>query len=88
MPTSALSSLWNCSDGTELRLADVQARTVVKKGELVTILVEHGALRLTAQGKVSEDGALGAPVRVSNSRSGKMLDAVVAGPGLVKIEVQ
>jgi hypothetical protein len=27
-------------------------------------------------------------VRVSNTRSGKTLDAVVVGPGLVKIEVQ
>ena len=74
--------------GEPVRLADIRAHAVVKKSELVTILVENGALRLTAQGKVSEDGALGAPVRVSNTRSGKTLDAVVVGPGLVKIEVQ
>jgi flagella basal body P-ring formation protein FlgA len=72
--------------GQPVRLADIREPLVIRKGELVTIIVETGTMRLTAQGRANDDGAQGQAIRVANTRSGKTLDAVVAGPGTVKIE--
>jgi flagellar basal body P-ring formation protein FlgA len=71
--------------GQPVRLADIHPPVVVRKGELVTIVIETAAMRLTAQGRANDDGAQGQAIRVSNTRSGKVLDAVVAGPGTVTI---
>jgi flagella basal body P-ring formation protein FlgA len=74
--------------GQPVRAADVQLPVVVRKGELVTVIVETKSMRLTAQGRATEDGAQGQAIRIANTRSGKVLDATVAGPGIVKIEPQ
>jgi flagella basal body P-ring formation protein FlgA len=68
-----------------VRVADIQAPVTVRKGELVTIVLETPSMRLTAQGKAAEDGAQGAPIRVSNTKSGRVIEAVVTGPGIVAI---
>lgn len=68
-----------------VRQADVALPIVVRKGELVSIVLETGALRLTAQGKATEDGAQGATIRVANTKSGRVLDAVVVGAGTVAV---
>jgi flagella basal body P-ring formation protein FlgA len=72
--------------GQPVRAADVQLPVVIQKGELVTVVVETGSMRLTAQARASEDGAQGQAIRITNTRSGKVLDATVAGPGIVRIE--
>lgn len=72
--------------GQPVRVVDVRPPIVIHKGELVTIVVESKDMRLTAQGRANEDGAQGQGIRVANTRSGKVLDATVAGPGTVKIE--
>jgi len=68
-----------------VRVADIQTPIAVHKGELVTIVLETPSMRLTAQGKAVEDGAQGAPIRVSNTKSGRVIEAVVSGPGIVAI---
>jgi flagella basal body P-ring formation protein FlgA len=68
-----------------VRVADIQAPVTVRKGELVTIVLETRSMRLTAQGKAAEDGAQGAPIRVSNTKSGRVIEAVVSGPGVVTV---
>jgi flagella basal body P-ring formation protein FlgA len=68
-----------------LRQGEVQAPVVVHKGELVTLLLETPVLRLTAQGKALEDGAMGASVRVANAKSSRVVDAVVAGSGVAHV---
>lgn len=72
--------------GQPVRIADVQLPVVVRKGDLVTIVIESKFMRLTVQGRANEDGAEGQTIRVANTRSGKVLDATVAGPGIAKIE--
>jgi flagella basal body P-ring formation protein FlgA len=68
-----------------VRRNDVEIPLVVHRGDLVTIVLETPALRLTAQGKAAEDGGLGAPIRVANTTSGRVLEAVVTAPGLVSL---
>jgi flagella basal body P-ring formation protein FlgA len=68
-----------------VRDADVHAPVVVHKGDLVTILLETPTLRLTAQGKALEDGGLGAAIRIANTKSDRVIEAMVTGPNLVAV---
>lgn len=73
--------------GDPVRPSDLQTPVVIRKGELVTIVLQDAALFLTVQGKALEDGAQGQAIHVSNTRSGKLLDATVTGPGMVALSV-
>jgi flagella basal body P-ring formation protein FlgA len=69
--------------GEPIRPSDVQTPIVIRRGELVTVVFQTATLLLTAQAKALEDGTQGQAIRVSNTRSGKTLDATVNGPGTV-----
>jgi flagellar basal body P-ring formation protein FlgA len=68
-----------------LRAAELQVPIVVRRGELVALTLETPGLVLTAQGKAAEDGGLGATIRVANTKSGRVVEAVVTGPGAAAI---
>jgi flagellar basal body P-ring formation protein FlgA len=68
-----------------LRAGDVQPPIVVRRGDLVTIVLETATLRLTAQGKALEDGGAAATIRVANTKSDRVIDAAVIGPNLVAV---
>ncbi|HUH84448.1 MAG TPA: flagellar basal body P-ring formation chaperone FlgA [Stellaceae bacterium] len=68
-----------------LHSADVQVPIVVHKGDLVTIVLETRAMRLTTQGKALDDGGLGAAIRVANTKSGRVIDAAVVAGNLVTV---
>ena len=70
-----------------VRLGDVQRPVLVHRGDLVTLVLETATLRLTAQGKALEDGAINALVRVENTKSNRVIDAAVTGPGLVAVSM-
>ena len=71
--------------GEPVRLADVQLPILVHKGDLVTIVLDTGSLQLTAQGKALDDGAKDMLVRVENTKSSRIVDATVSGPGTVAV---
>jgi flagellar basal body P-ring formation protein FlgA len=68
-----------------LRAGDIQVPIVVHKGDLVTVFLETPLMRLSAQGKALEDGAMGAAIRIANTKSNRVIDAVVTGPNLAAI---
>lgn len=68
-----------------LRGNDVQVPVIVHKGDLVTIVLETPAMRLTAQGKALEDGGLGVAIRIANTKSDRVIDATVTGANLVAV---
>jgi flagella basal body P-ring formation protein FlgA len=70
-----------------IRLGDVQTPIVVHKGDLVSIVLETAALRLTAQGKALEDAAQGAAIRVANTKSNRVIDATVVSSNTVTVAV-
>jgi flagella basal body P-ring formation protein FlgA len=59
---------------------------LVARNSTVTIVLQTGYLRLTAQGKAIEDGAKGDTIRVTNLQSKKTIEAVVAGPDFVTVQ--
>jgi flagellar basal body P-ring formation protein FlgA len=68
-----------------LRAGDLHVPLVVKRGEIVTLVLETPSLQLTAQGKAIEDGGQGATIRVANVKSGRVIEAVVTGPNTAVI---
>jgi flagella basal body P-ring formation protein FlgA len=73
--------------GEAVRLDDVLVPLLVHKGELVTIVLTTPSMQLTAQGKALDDGAAGALVRIANTKSNRIIDAAVAGAGIVAVTV-
>lgn len=71
--------------GEPVRQSDVEVPLVVHRGTLVTILLETPSLRLSAEGKALDDGGMGSVIRVANTKSSRVIDAVVAGPGTVTV---
>lgn len=64
---------------------DVREPVVVAKGQAVTILLKTQVMTLTASGKALSDGAQGELVRIVNTSSNRVIEAVVAGPNLVAV---
>ncbi|MEB2285794.1 MAG: flagellar basal body P-ring formation chaperone FlgA [Myxococcales bacterium] len=59
---------------------------VVKKGDLVTMVVETGAMKITATGEALEPGAVGAGIKVMNRASKQTVAGRVSEHGVVRIE--
>lgn len=71
--------------GEPVRASEIEVPLVIHRGTLVNIVLETPSLRLSAEGKAMDDGGMGAVIRVSNTKSSRVIDAVVAGPGTVTV---
>jgi len=60
---------------------------IVERGDMVTILAENGALRVTVPGKVLEKGYKGKLVKVQNAMSKKVIYAKVVNNLTVKVDL-
>jgi flagella basal body P-ring formation protein FlgA len=69
--------------GTPIRSQDVRAPVLVPKNSLVTIVLRRAGMELTVQGKALDEGSRGDTVRVMNTKSQRLLEAQVDGPGIV-----
>ena len=70
-----------------VRTADIERPILVERGSLVTVSLQYGPMALTAQGKALESGAMGDTVRIVNSRSKKVFEGEVSGPGRATVQV-
>ena len=71
-------------EGTPLRLNFLEMPPLVKRGDLVTIVAESEALKITTQGIVTENGCKGEMVKVINANSRKELLQRYGMPGPLK----
>jgi len=71
--------------GEPLRLADMQPPLVIKKGDLVEVAFNSGALTLTARGRAMQSGAVGDTIDIVNPRSNRTLQGVVEGPNRIRM---
>jgi flagellar basal body P-ring formation protein FlgA len=71
--------------GEPVHGGDIGVPLMVHRGSLVTIVLETPTLRLSAEGKAMDDGGMGAVIRVANTKSNRVIDAVVAGPNMVAV---
>ncbi len=68
-----------------VRLRDLEPPILIVKGSPVTMVYRTDAMILTMIGKAIDNGATGATVRVLNTQSNAVIQAVVAGPDLVTV---
>ncbi len=71
--------------GSTVAETDLRPPFAIRKGDLVTMIVEAGGLAVTAQGRALDDGAMNDVVRVMNVGSKRVVDARVAGSQTVRV---
>lgn len=62
-------------------------QTLVRRGELVTLLGRSGPMEVRVQGKALSDGTAGQAVQVQNTSSGRVVGGVVKASGLVEVQL-
>lgn len=75
------------SAGRALRRIEFTAPIAVRKGGYVTVMLRHGALLLTTQGRAMEQGAEGDVVRLQNLDSNQTLVGEIVAPGVVEVHI-
>ena len=71
--------------GQILRQSDVAVSPVIRKNDLIRLVVKTGQMTLSVQGKALQDAALGQTVRVVNVNSNRQLTGKVIDAGTVAI---
>ncbi len=64
---------------------NIAAPLAVRRGEHVTLHLQHGHLTLTARGRSLENGAEGEIIRVMNTSSNRVIEGVVVGAQSVRV---
>lgn len=72
--------------GQPVHISDVNPPVLVKKGQLVTIILSTPNMMLTARGRALQNGAVGDTIRVSNIQSSLVVEATVTATGEVLVE--
>ncbi|HZT89970.1 MAG TPA: flagellar basal body P-ring formation chaperone FlgA [Stellaceae bacterium] len=72
-------------EGQPVSAAELEAPLVIHRGELVTMVLETPLMRVSAQGQAMEDAARGAAIRVTNTKSHRVVEATATGPGTVSV---
>ena len=72
-------------DHAPIRAGDVRFPVMVGKGSLVTMVLRTPLMTLTAKGKALEDGSDGETIRIVNSHSNTVVEAVVIGINTVTV---
>jgi len=67
--------------------SDIQPPMLVKKGDLVTVALQNGALGLTLQGRAMQNGSEGDIVRIVNTGSNRTIEGIVTGAQTVALRL-
>jgi flagellar basal body P-ring formation protein FlgA len=71
---------------TEISHNMIKEVTAVKRGKMVQVILDNGAINITTMGLSEEDGAEGSFVKVRNISSNKIIYARVVGESRVKVD--
>src|SRR5262245_2905911 len=71
--------------GQILRQSDVAVSPVIRKNDLIRLVVKTGQMTLSVQGKAMQDAAIGQSIRVMNVNSNRQLTGTVIDAGTVAI---
>ena len=67
--------------GQPIRYSDVRPLAAVRKGEMVTLTVKRGAVTVSIDMEATAQGFIGDKVKLRNTESGMLVDAIITGPG-------
>lgn len=72
--------------GSIIRSTDIEIRKIIKKDQLVTLVLQKPGLSLKTQGKAVTSASLNETITVMNIQSKRVIHGVVKGPGLVMVQ--
>lgn len=75
----------NLQPNQRLTLGDVALPAAVHRGDVVTVVLTRGRVKVTARAIANHDAPLGGRVTLTNAQSRATLTGVVQGPGLVVV---
>ncbi len=75
------------SDGQLLRPNMLRAANLIHRGDQVTLAVSGSALAIRMSGEALADAALGQRIQARNRSSGRVVEGIVRGAGLVEISI-
>ena len=67
--------------------ADLQRPLAVIRGALVTLVLNHQGMALTAQGRAIDQGSMGDTIRVTNTHSNMTVEGVIDGTNRVRVSL-
>lgn len=70
--------------GDRLRMNDLKAIPVIRAGDMVELQIERGTLSVSVKALARQAGCLGQTIPVRNELNGRLVNARVTGPGVVK----
>lgn len=68
-----------------VRRGDIREPVLVSRNSLVIMKYKTANMLITAQGKARENGTRGETIRIQNTASGKTIEGIVVGPGMVAV---
>ena len=71
--------------GVPIRRNEIRPPIVVAKGSIVTLELRTAKMTLIARVQAAENGATGQTIRVHNTRSKRIVEGIVVGPGRVVV---
>jgi flagella basal body P-ring formation protein FlgA len=77
----------NLRPNQPVSIADFQKPLAVTRGALVTMVLNHGGMALTAQGRSDDQGSLGDVIRVTNTHSNLTVEATIIGTNQVRVSL-
>ena len=80
----ACSAATNIKPGHVLRQTDVKNTPVIFAGDSVDLCITRGSLEVVVKGVARQAGGLGQVIPVRNSLNGQLVNATVAGQGIVQ----
>jgi flagella basal body P-ring formation protein FlgA len=75
----------NLRAGAPLFAYDFSKPVVVRKGDLVTIVLEYPGIQLSAQGQATANAGKGDVIALLNTNSRRLVEARITGPGMAVI---
>jgi flagella basal body P-ring formation protein FlgA len=71
--------------GEPIRVSDLRPATLVKRGEMVLMIVGTPAtFEISVKAEAMQDGRAGEQIKLRNTESGRTLSAVVTGKGMAR----
>ncbi|MCA8975839.1 MAG: flagellar basal body P-ring formation protein FlgA [Planctomycetes bacterium] len=75
----------NLQSNSRITLGDIQPPAVIHRGDIVTVVLTKGRVKVTAKAMANHDAPMGERITLTNMQSRGSLTGVVAAPGLVII---
>ena len=82
---AGMNAARNLQAGRMLTLGDLEPPAVIRKGDVVMVVLTRGRVKVTARAMANHDAPLDGRITLTNMNSRSTITGVVHGPGLVVV---